>query len=146
VVLSSPPALEVAMKRILLAYDGSEVDDRALETAVALAKAFDASVSVVSVVEMMPARAGGAMPWDIERHKADLDHAVARLRDRGIIAEDALAPSGDPKHVIEKIAEQGHFDTVVVGHRAMSPVQRLLDASVASHVATHSASDVVVVH
>jgi nucleotide-binding universal stress UspA family protein len=134
------------MKRILLAYDGYEVDERALETTVELAKAFDATVSVVSVVELMPARAGGAMPWDVERHTADLDAAVAKLREHGIITEDAMLPRGDPKRVIEAIAKRGHFDTVVVGHRALSPIQRLLDASVASHVATHTASDVVIVH
>jgi nucleotide-binding universal stress UspA family protein len=134
------------MKRILLAYDGYEVDDRALETAVELAKAFDATVSVVSVIELMPARAGGAMPWDIERHTADLAAAVAKLREHGITAEDALLPRGDPDHVIETIAERGHFDTVVVGHRALSPIQRLFNPSVASHVAAHAESDVVVVH
>jgi hypothetical protein len=42
-------------KRILLADDGNEVD-------VELAKAFDATVSVVSVIELMPARARGAVP------------------------------------------------------------------------------------
>ena len=69
------------MKRILLAYDGSDVDNRALDTAAELAKAFGATVSVVSVIELMPARAGGPMPWDVERHSADLDAAVAKLTD-----------------------------------------------------------------
>lgn len=134
------------MKKILLAYDGTAVDDRALETAVELAKAFDAAVSVVSVIELMPARAGGEMPWDTERHTAELDAAVTKLREHGIIAADALLPRGDPKHVIEAIAARGHFDTIVVGHRALSPIQRLLDFSVAHHVATHAESDVVIVH
>jgi nucleotide-binding universal stress UspA family protein len=134
------------VKRILLAYDGSDVDNRALETAAELAKAFGATVSVVSVVELMPARAGGPMPWDVERHSADLDAAVAKLRDQGITAEDAFMPKGDPKRAIEAIADRGDFDTVVVGHRALSPIQRLLDTSVARHVALHADSDVVIVH
>ena len=134
------------MKRILLAYDGYEVGDRALETAAELAKAFAATVTVVSVVELMPARVGGTMPWDVERHQAELDAAVAKLRDVGVEAEDALMPTGDPKTIIEEIATRGEFDTIVVGHRALPPIQRLLDASVARHVALHSESDVVVVH
>jgi nucleotide-binding universal stress UspA family protein len=148
-VASQPDATETkeaTMKRILLAYDGSDVDDRALETAVELAKAFGAAVSVVSVVELMPARAGGAMPWDVERHTADLDAAVAKLRDHGITADDAFMPTGDPKRTIEAIADRGHFDTIVVGHNALSPIQRLFDVSVARHVATHTDSDVVIVH
>lgn len=134
------------MKRILLAYDGTEVDDRALDTTVQLATAFEATVSVVSVVELMPARIGGTMPWDAERHAKDLENAVARLRAQGIVTEDALMPIGEPKKVIEAIAERGHFDTIVVGHRALSPIQRLLDPSVARHVAAHAGSDVVIVH
>jgi nucleotide-binding universal stress UspA family protein len=134
------------MRRILLAYDGSDVDLRALETTVELAKAFDATVVVVSVVELMPARAGGAMPWDVDRHKKDLETAVTKLREQGIETEDALMPKGDPKRIIETIADRGHFDTIVVGHRALPPIQRMLDHSVASHVATHAHGDVVVVH
>ena len=86
------------------------------------------------------------MPWDVDRHKTDLENAVAKLREQGIETEDALMPKGDPKRIIERIAERGHFDTIVVGHRALSPIQRVLDHSVASHVATHVHGDVVVVH
>ena len=42
------------MKKILVAYDGSEPADRALTTAIDLAKAFDAAVGVVSVVPVHP--------------------------------------------------------------------------------------------
>ena len=45
------------MKRILLAYDGTPAADTALTTTVALAKAFEAEVGVVSVVPVHPGRA-----------------------------------------------------------------------------------------
>jgi nucleotide-binding universal stress UspA family protein len=38
------------------------------------------------------------------------------------------------------------FDTIVVGHRHLPAVERLVEPSVATHVATHSDSTVVIVH
>jgi nucleotide-binding universal stress UspA family protein len=134
------------MKRILLAYDGTDVDRHALTTTIELAKAFDADVAVVGVVELMPARVGGTMPWDEERHADDLDEAVAALRAAGIEAEAVLHPAGRPAATIEAIAARGRFDTIVVGHRHLSAVERLVEPIVATHVATHSDSTVVIVH
>ena len=130
----------------MLAYDGTDVDRHALATTIELAKAFDADVAVVGVVQLMPARVGGTMPWDEERHAADLDEAVAALRAAGIEAEAVLHPAGDPAATIEAIAARGQFDTIVVGHRHLSAVQRLLEPSVSGHVTTHSDSNVVIVH
>ena len=45
------------MKNILVAYDGGEPARRALETGIELAKRFDASLAVVSVVPVHPGRA-----------------------------------------------------------------------------------------
>jgi nucleotide-binding universal stress UspA family protein len=80
------------------------------------------------------------------RSSNDLEAAVTKLREHGVDTEDALMPTGEPKQIIERIADRGHFDTIVVGHRALKPIQRVLDRSVAGHVATHAHADVVVVH
>ena len=45
------------MKRILLAYDGAEPARKALATAADLAKKFEATITVVSVVPVHPGRA-----------------------------------------------------------------------------------------
>jgi hypothetical protein len=44
------------------------------------------------------------------------------------------------------IAERGHFDTVVVGTTSRVTDPTASNPSVASHVATHADSDVVVVY
>jgi len=51
------------MKNILVAYDGGQPAHRALEAAVELAKRFDASLAVVSVVPYHPGRSP-IDPWD----------------------------------------------------------------------------------
>lgn len=132
------------MKRILLAYDGGEPAKRALETAVELAKKFDATISVISVVPFHPGRSP-VDPWDDETvHYRELEEARSLLALQGIEAE-MLERTGDPARTIERIAEYGGFDTVVIGTRGLGALSRFLQGSVSEHVATHAESTVVVV-
>jgi nucleotide-binding universal stress UspA family protein len=132
------------MKRILLAYDGGEPAKRALETAVELAKKFDSSVSVVSVVPFHSARVG-LDPWDDrEVHDHELKEARTLLALQGIEAE-LIEPYGEPAQTIERIARDGGFDTVVVGSRGLGALSRFFQGSVSSHVASHAEGTVVVV-
>src|SRR6185503_15818823 len=101
------------MKRILLAYDGGEPAIRALETTVELATTFGATVGVISVIPLHAAPMS-VNPWDDrEIHEAALRDAQSRLREHGIEAE-LIEPYGDPARAIEKIAEERHYDTIVV--------------------------------
>lgn len=133
------------MKRILLAYDGGEPARRALEATADLASNFGAEVGVVSVVPVHPGRAP-LDPWDDATvHARELQEAKQALAARGIAAE-LLEPSGDPAKTIERIAEEGEYDTIVIGSRGLNAVGRLLQGSVSEHVVTHTAATVVVTH
>ena len=54
--------------------------------------------------------------------------AASALQRRGVKAR-LLEPSGDPATQIERVAEQGEYDTVVVGSRSLGAVGRLLAGS-----------------
>jgi nucleotide-binding universal stress UspA family protein len=131
------------MKRILVAYDGEEPARKALETAIDLAERHEASISVVSVV---PIRSGRTPmdPWD-----DTIVHADALEEARGILAEhgmnaDLMEPLGEPATTIERIANDGGYDTVVIGSRGLGGLSRFLQGSVSSHVATHTHATVVI--
>jgi len=131
------------MKRILLAYDGTEHARRALEMAADLALRCEAPLSVVSVI---PIHAGRAPidPWDDpESHRAQLDQARRLLLQHGIEPE-LLEPAGDPAAAIERVAEAGGFDTIVLGSRGLGTFGRILHGSVSEHVATHARATVVI--
>ena len=131
------------MKRILVAYDGSEPARRALDTTIELAKQTEALVTVVSVVPVHPGRVP-IDPWDDALvHARELHEAKALLAEHGIVAE-YLEPSGDPAKTIERIAEEGAYDIVVVGSRGLGAVSRFLQGSVSEHIATHAAATVVI--
>ena len=131
------------MKKILVAYDGGEPARKALETAIDLATTHDGSISVVSVVPLHPGRAP-MDPWDDAAvHAQALDEARQILAEHGMAAE-LLEPIGDPAATIERIANDGGYDTVVVGSRGLGAVSRFLQGSVSGHVATHTKATVVV--
>jgi nucleotide-binding universal stress UspA family protein len=131
------------MKRILLAYDGGEPARRALDTAIDLAKHYDARVDVVSVVPLHPGRMP-VDPWDDNVvHAAELRDAKAILEEHGLHPE-LIEPVGDPAHSIERIALDGGYDTVVIGSRGLGVLSRLLQGSVSEHVASNAKTTVVV--
>ena len=45
---------------------------------------------------------------------------------------------------IERVAEAGHFDTIVVGSRGLGWLSRMVKGSVSEHVATHATATVIV--
>jgi nucleotide-binding universal stress UspA family protein len=133
------------MERILLAYDGGEPARRALETAAELALAFRASLSVVSVVPVGP-DGKPTEPWDGgEAHARELHEAQRALAEHGLQV-DLLEPLGDPARTIERIAAEGGFDTIVIGSRGLSALDRVFRGSISEHVVTHTSATVVVTH
>jgi nucleotide-binding universal stress UspA family protein len=131
------------MQNILVAYDGGQPAHRALETGIELAKKFDASLAVVSVIPIHPGRAP-IDPWDDKAvHDAQLAEAREILTSHGVAAQ-LFEPSGDPAKTIEHVAEAGHYDTIVVGSNGFSAVTRFLRGSVSERLATHADATVVV--
>jgi nucleotide-binding universal stress UspA family protein len=132
------------MKKILVAYDGSEPAKHALEQAAELATATGAKVTVVSVVPVHSGRAA-VDPWDDRAvHTEELVAAKAFLATRQLEYE-LLEPAGDPAQTIERIAEEGGYDMVMLGSRGLGTAARVLQGSVSEHVATHAKATVVIV-
>jgi nucleotide-binding universal stress UspA family protein len=133
------------MKKILLAYDGGEPARRALQTAGELARAFHASLSVVSVVPEGVVPQGGD-PWEItSAHARELQEAKRLLEEMGLEVE-FLEPEGDPAGRIEQIAAEGGFDTIVLGSGHDSQAEGVRDGDVSPRVVASTVVTVVVAH
>lgn len=131
------------MQRILLAYDGEEPAQKALALAADLAKHYEATVTVVSVVPVHPGRAP-IDPWDDrEVHQHELLDAAGKLRELGIEPE-LVESAGDPAKTIERIASERHVDAIIVGARGLGAMERFLQGSVSEHIATHAPTTVIV--
>lgn len=110
-----------------------------------MAKLSGALVTVASVVPVHPGRVPIDPRDDPTVHTQELLEAGDILREHGIEAE-LLRPYGDPARELEELAEQGRFDTIVMGSRGLGAVSRFLRGSVSEHVATHAAANVVIAH
>jgi nucleotide-binding universal stress UspA family protein len=131
------------MKKILVAYDGGRPARRALELAAELAQLFDAKVGVVSVSSYQSSPAP-VDPWDDGPIlTAELIEARSLLAEHGLEAE-LYEPMGDAAGMIERIAETGNYDMIVVGSRGLGSFGRILQGSVSGHVAAHASATVVV--
>ena len=131
------------MKKILVAYDGQEAGQRALEMAARLARAFDGRVDVVSVVPEGFAHGGERHQEPAIEHARELVEARGILRRRGIEA-GLIEPAGDPAQTIERLASERGYDTIVVGGNRPGRNGHSWIDSVTAHVAANAKADVVV--
>ena len=130
---------------ILLALDGSELAERALPHAVALARQFGARLLLVRVVPPVvqplgvepgfsPA-SGYAQVIEAESAaaRAYVDHLAQRLQQDGITVE-ALTPLGEPAASILEVAAERGAGLIVMATHGRSGLSRLVFGSVAERV------------
>lgn len=137
------------MKNILIATDGSEPANQALEVAIELAKETGAALHVLSVRPPRVAGRGGAGPAILEveephgpEHIADAAAQVARLA--GVEATPHAA-HGDVVDSIAGTATALGADLLVVGSRGMGPISGAVLGSVSHALVRRSPVPVTIV-
>lgn len=147
---------------IVVGTDFSPTAERAVQHAVALAKAFGAKLHVVtafkpafaasiaaSSLEAMAAggaefiqEAQSAMADEVETNHTNL---VNTLTAEGIVVK-AHAVAEDAAEALIDVAEQEKADLIVVGNRGMSGAKRFILGSVSNKVSHHAPCSVLIVH
>lgn len=131
--------------KIVVAYDGSEPAERALQRAADMAGDGDQMVVVAAAEPHLRTgiEAGAHFdPSEVEQRRGDLEKAQQFLTERGIDAE-AVEGQGDPGAFVVEAAKDA--DLIVIGSRGLNPVQRILLGSVSSKVVHRATCDVLVV-
>ena len=136
-------------KRVLVAVDGSEGSEKALDCAISICQAVDATLTALAVEGKLPAYAGSL--GEVDEVKAEKDQFFNRVLDRAktIAASSGVAMETDliPGHAAEAITDyaraHGH-DLIVIGHRGHFLGDYLL-GSTADRVAHHAHCPVMVV-
>jgi nucleotide-binding universal stress UspA family protein len=146
------------IRRILVATDGSPNGQRALETAVDLAKGLKAELRITHVV-FVPTLfwsmgvPGSAIPTDKIEEDAEkvareiLAEAAKFAKDKGVAApkEELVTDLVSPAQGIVQLAERDGVDVVVVGTRGNGGFKKLLLGSVANSVLHYAGCSVLVV-
>ncbi len=155
--------------KILVALEPKESDTNLFEEAIALAKATDAQLKLVSILTSdgygsppaiaYPGLTGYAMAFEEsawqdyqKRYRAYQEKNMTKLRD---LREQAIAAgvctefmqeSGSPGRAICDVAQSWAADLVMVGSRGRKGLSEILLGSVSNYVMHHAPCSVMVVH
>ena len=124
---------------ILLAYNDTDVSNRALDRAAQLSRLYDAKLVVTSITPVLVGAARDAGPG------SELTRADERLKELGIEAE-LVEAVGEIAEAIVEVAESRNVGLIVVGTREPSQVERMLGHSVSESVQRMAHCDVLIVH
>jgi len=132
---------------IVLAVDGSEPSDRAVEYAGRLAKESGSRIVAVHVKEIMAGRAAGPVHVNEDEILDKVREQIKQLNDDGIKAELQVTSSmtGGPAHIIADAAEKESADVIVTGTRGHTALAGVFLGSVAQRLLHLASCPVLVV-
>ena len=134
---------------VLVAIDGSEDSERALDCALSICSPLGARLTVLGIAGKLPAYA--ASLGEVDDVKREKDEFFARVlaqatqvsRDRGVEVRTDLVPGHGAETIVHYAAAHAH-DLIVVAHHAHIFGDVLL-GSIADRVAHHATCPVMVV-
>jgi nucleotide-binding universal stress UspA family protein len=117
--------------KLLVGYDGSNSSKDALTLAIKHAKAFNASVDIVTSMETGTVEQAG----DIQQAKNDIEAAERSVRDQGIAVESHLLIRGmKPGEDLVQFARESGTENIFIGVKRRSKVGKLLFGSNAQYI------------
>ena len=146
------------IQNILVAVDGSENSNRAMDFALELAEKFGSALTVLNVSEVL---AIGVIPQESTTYSFDnmsllgkdlrkiheeiLSKAVSYAKGvKPDLVVSSLLKDGDPASEIVTVAKDGGFDAIVIGHKGSSMTRERVLGSISEKVA-HLAPCLVVI-
>jgi nucleotide-binding universal stress UspA family protein len=137
------------IRKILVPLDGSALSEGALPQAVAAAKAFDAEIVVLRVLETATRRAGAlvdSVAWRLKRAEGAsyVKATAAKLCARGARATGLLA-EGDPAEEVMKLVREHAADLVVLTSHGRGGVNAFSVGSTAQKVLSQAGTSILLV-
>ena len=132
----------MAFARILVAVDGSEPSNRALDKALERARLTGAEVAALAVEGPLPAYAATVGEVDEVKREKDVffDRLASDVRsraDRAGVTIDVVIRAGPAFDLIQRLARENGADLIVLGRRSHSLRDQLL-GSTAGRVVEHA--------
>ena len=149
----------MAMKKFLVAVDGSVHAKKAVDLAIDMAKKWGAEIILLHVreemevpegvkqfmkIEKMGTSFGDYLEW-VCRGDQFLGEAEARIRAAGGITVERFCVDGNPADEILRAAESHQVDMIIMGSRGLGRFSRALMGSVSTKVCNHANSTCVTV-
>ena len=135
-------------ERILVAVDGSDFSDVAVDQAISLGGICNSQIFVISVVDLYPEQMEVA-PALVESMSAEvrqnLDSAKEKVDKAKIPCETIVHMGAQPHKFIVQEAKDKEIDLILMGTHGRSGIKRVLLGSVAQNVIGHAPCPVMVV-
>ena len=135
-------------RRILVAVDGSEYAEQAINQAVSLGQVCSSEIFVLSVAELQAEYLADA-PALFERLQREAgktaETAKARIDQAGLSSVALTMTNEYPAHAILEVAKDKEIDLIVMGTRGRSRMKRLILGSVAQQVVGQAPCPVMIV-
>ncbi len=134
-------------ERILVAVDGSQCSEKALEQALSMGKVCNSTLFAVSVIEMYPESLGVAYQLEEKMEKearAILEGVKQKAGRENIQCETIVHMGARPDQLIVQEARDKKVDLIVLGTHGRTGLKKLLMGSVAERVIGHAPCAVLV--
>lgn len=139
------------INKVLIAVDGSENSERALDFALDFTEKYAASLTILNVTELSAAAYAGdsmiVVAKDLRKlHEDILEKAVTRVKTaKPDLPVSSVLREGDPALEIVAVAKEGVFDAVIVGHQGVGKVKGIFLGSISEKVTRSLPCTVIIV-
>jgi nucleotide-binding universal stress UspA family protein len=147
------------MEKILVAIDGSQNSQRALDFALEFAEKYSANLTLLNISEISAVTSvpsditpypGGSMvvlDRDFQKiHEEILTKALEHAKAvKPNVSVTSVLREGNPASEIVALAREGQFDVVVVGHRGSGKLNELFMGNISERVAHQANCTVIIV-
>jgi nucleotide-binding universal stress UspA family protein len=130
-------------ERIICGVDGSEASAATAALAASIAGSSGAELHLLHVVPVFRGRDAEWTLGDDEPSPSELEASVAAVSAQGVEPVRNMA-MGRPEHALVRVVERERADLLVVGHRGVKGVSRVVLGSVSEHSAKHAPCSVLV--
>lgn len=136
------------LKKILVPIDGSECSKKALEKAKFIGETFGSKITIVTVIDSIR-YLDMDYKFDAVRDGIDLSKqllvSAAKEMEDYPYSVDTVYKTGDVAEEIINLAEEGHYDLVIMGSRGLGVFSRTILGSVSHKVTQHAKTTVMIV-
>lgn len=139
-----------AYNRILAAFDGSRLAEKAFDEAVRIASSNQASLTLIAIVndaELATSAFSFSKLFAQEKERAETEmlKKIQAATEAGVGEVQAFVEVGNPKQIIVKYAADNAVDLLVIGATGKGAITQSLVGSTTAYVVNHAPCNVLVV-
>lgn len=136
------------LKKILVAFDGSEQSRKAFDLGLEIAAKFEAKLLLVGIIRLPEPAISVEIDAMLDRGRThfaeEFEQLTARAKDADVGFETEIEVGHPAEHIL-RYAEDNHADMIVMGRRGLNRATRFILGSVSERVMRYAHCPVTVI-